>query len=50
MIDDSIEPKKQLGGLDEKVVFLDESPSKLLLKLPVIDAWRLLERRCVRAI
>ncbi|MEN9596797.1 MAG: hypothetical protein RL236_1231 [Pseudomonadota bacterium] len=42
VIDDSIEPKKQLGGLDEKVVFLDESPSKLLLKLPVIDAWRLL--------
>ncbi|MSR16236.1 MAG: outer membrane protein assembly factor BamC [Methylococcaceae bacterium] len=42
VIDDSIEPKKQLGGLDEKVVLLDESPSKLLLKLPVIDAWRLL--------
>ncbi|MCX7075112.1 MAG: outer membrane protein assembly factor BamC [Methylococcales bacterium] len=42
VIDDSIEPKKQIGGLDEKVVFLDESPSKLLLKLPVIDAWRLL--------
>lgn len=42
VIDDSIEPKKQIGGLDEKVVFLDESPSKLLLKLPVMDAWRLL--------
>ncbi|MDD5214941.1 MAG: hypothetical protein PHQ03_05320 [Methylococcales bacterium] len=42
VIDDSVEPKKQLGGLDEKVVLLDEKPSKLLLKLPVMDAWRVL--------
>jgi hypothetical protein len=42
VIDDSVEPKKQLGGLDEKVVLLDETPQKLLLKLPVMDAWRML--------
>jgi hypothetical protein len=42
VIDDSVEPKKQLGGLDEKVVLLDEKPQKLLLKLPVMDAWRML--------
>lgn len=42
VIDDSIEPKKQLGGLDEKVVLLDESPKKLLLKLPIMEAWRTL--------
>ncbi len=42
VIDDSVEPKKQLGGLDEKVVLLDEKPQKLLLKLPVMDAWRVL--------
>lgn len=42
VIDDSVEPKKQLGGLDEKVVLLDETPQKLLLKLPVMDAWRIL--------
>lgn len=42
VIDDSVEPKKQLGGLDEKVVLLDETPQKLLLKLPVMDAWRVL--------
>jgi uncharacterized lipoprotein len=42
VIDDSVEPKKQLGGLDEKVILLDESPKKLLLKLPVMDAWRVL--------
>jgi uncharacterized lipoprotein len=41
-IDDSVEPKKQIGGLDEKVVLLDEKPQKLLLKLPVMDAWRVL--------
>lgn len=42
VIDDSVEPKKQLGGLDEKVILLDENPQKLLLKLPVMDAWRVL--------
>ncbi len=42
VIDDSVEPKKQLNGLDEKVVLLDEKPQKLLLKLPVMDAWRVL--------
>lgn len=42
VIDDSVEPKKQIGGLDEKVVLLDENPQKLLLKLPVMDAWRVL--------
>lgn len=42
VIDDSVEPKKQVGGLDEKVVLLDESPKKLLLKLPVMEAWRTL--------
>ncbi|MDD2863876.1 MAG: outer membrane protein assembly factor BamC [Methylococcales bacterium] len=42
VIDDSVEPKKQLGGLDEKVILLDEKPQKLLLKLPVMDAWRVL--------
>lgn len=42
VIDDSVEPKKQVGGLDEKVVLLDEKPQKLLLKLPVMDAWRVL--------
>jgi hypothetical protein len=43
VIDDSIEPKKTLGGLDEKVILLDEKkPPKLLLKLPVMDAWRML--------
>lgn len=42
VIDDSVEPKKQLGGLDEKVVLLEGSPQKLLLKLPVMEAWRML--------
>lgn|GEM_PF-2428980 len=42
VVDDSVEPKRQRGGLDEKVVLLDESPKKLLLKLPVMDAWRML--------
>ncbi|MGB4498073.1 MAG: hypothetical protein WBI40_05190 [Methylococcaceae bacterium] len=42
VVDDSVEPKKQIGGLDEKVVLLDEKPQKLLLKLPVMDAWRVL--------
>lgn len=42
VIDDSIEPKKQVGGLDDKVVLFDESPKKLLLKLPVMEAWRTL--------
>ncbi len=40
VIDDSIEPKKQLGGLDEKVVLLDESPKKLVLKQSISEAWR----------
>lgn len=42
VVDDSIEPKKQLGGLDEKVVLLDESPKKLLLKQPIMEGWRTL--------
>jgi uncharacterized lipoprotein len=42
VIDDSVEPKKQIGGLDEKVVLLDETPKKMLLKLPVMEAWRVL--------
>jgi hypothetical protein len=42
VIDDSVEPKKQIGGLDEKVVLLDESPKKLHLKLPIMEAWRTL--------
>lgn len=42
VIDDSVEPKKQLGGLDEKVVLLDGTPQKLQLKLSVMDAWRVL--------
>lgn len=40
VIDDSAEPKKQLGGLDEKVELLDESPKKIVLKQPVMEAWR----------
>ena len=40
VIDDRIEPKKQLGGLDEKVVLLDESPKKLVLKQSISEAWR----------
>ncbi len=42
VIDDSVEPKKQISGLDEKVVLVDETPKKLLLKLPVMEAWRTL--------
>jgi uncharacterized lipoprotein len=40
VIDDSVEPKKQIGGLDEKVVLLDESPKKLVLKQSISEAWR----------
>ena len=40
IVDDSVEPKKQIGGLDEKIVLLDENPKKLLLKLPIMEAWR----------
>lgn len=40
VIDDSVEPKKQVGGLDEKVVLLDENPKKLLLKQSITEAWR----------
>jgi len=40
VIDDSVEPKKQVGGLDEKVVLLDESPKKLVLKQSINEAWR----------
>ena len=40
MVDDSVEPKKQIAGLDEKVSLLDESPKKLLLKLPIMEAWQ----------
>ena len=42
IVDDSVEPKKQIGGLDEKIVLLDESPKKLLLKLPIMEGWRTL--------
>jgi uncharacterized lipoprotein len=42
VIDDSVEPKKQIGGLDEKVVLLDESPKKLVLKQSISEAWRTL--------
>lgn len=42
VIDDSVEPKKQIGGLDEKVVLVDETPKKLLLKLPIMEGWRTL--------
>lgn len=38
--DDSVEPKKTLGGLDEKVELLDVSPRKILLKQPLTEAWR----------
>jgi hypothetical protein len=40
VVDDSVEPKRQLGGLDEKVELLDESPKKVLLKQPIMEAWR----------
>lgn len=40
VVDDSVEPKKQLGGLDEKVELLDDSPKKISLKQPVMEAWR----------
>lgn len=40
VIDDSAEPKKQIGGLDEKVVLLDENPKKLVLKQSISEAWR----------
>ncbi len=40
IVDDSVEPKKQIAGLDEKVSLLDESPKKLLLKLPIMEAWQ----------
>ncbi len=40
IIDDSVEPKKQIRGLDEKVVLLDESPKKLVLKQSISEAWR----------
>ncbi len=40
VVDDSIEPKKQVGGLDEKVVLLDENTKKLVLKQSISEAWR----------
>ena len=40
VVDDSVEPKKQIGGLDEKVELLDDSPKKVLLKQSVMEAWR----------
>ncbi len=40
VIDDSVEPKKQIGGLDEKIVLLDETPKKLVLKQSISEAWR----------
>lgn len=40
VVDDSVEPKKSLGGLDEKVELLDESPKKIFLKQSVMEAWR----------
>lgn len=40
VIDDSVEPKKQLSGLDEKVELLDESPKKIVLKQSVMESWR----------
>ena len=40
VVDDSVEPKKSLGGLDEKVELLDESPKKIVLKQSVMEAWR----------
>lgn len=40
VIDDSVQPKKQIGGLDEKVVLLDENPKKLVLKQSISEAWR----------
>ena len=39
--DDSVEPKKTLGGLDEKVELLDNSPKKIVLKQSVMEAWRI---------
>jgi uncharacterized lipoprotein len=42
VIDDSIEPKKKVGGLDDKVILLDESPKKLILKQSISEAWRTL--------
>ena len=40
IVDDSVEPKKQIAGLDEKVSLLDESPKKLVLKQSISEAWR----------
>lgn len=40
VVDDSVEPKKQIGGLDDKVELIDSSPKKVLLKQPVMEAWR----------
>ncbi len=40
MVDDSVEPKKQVGGLDEKVSLLDENTKKLVLKQSISEAWR----------
>ena len=40
VIDDSVEPKKKVAGLEEKVVLLDESPKKLVLKQSISEAWR----------
>lgn len=40
VIDDSIEPKKQIGGLDDKVILLDANPKKLLLKQSINESWR----------
>ncbi|MDD5228944.1 MAG: hypothetical protein PHN45_05060 [Methylococcales bacterium] len=40
IIDDSVEPKNKIAGLDEKVVLLDESPTRLVLKQSVSESWR----------
>lgn len=40
IIDDSVEPKKKIAGLDEKVILLDENPKRLVLKQSVSEAWR----------
>lgn len=40
IIDDSVEPKKQFGGLDEKVELLDENPKKIVLKQSIMESWR----------
>ena len=42
VIDDSVEPKHKVGGLNENVVLLDENPQKLVLKQSISEAWRTL--------